>query len=49
MAKDKNSGVEQATLQNILALWKIRDNAAHLINKDLYIRSPGPRDRRSFA
>lgn len=37
MAKDKNSGVEQATLQNILALVEIRDNAAHLINKDLYI------------
>lgn len=37
LARDKNSGVEQSTLQNILALVEIRDNAAHLINKDLYI------------
>ncbi len=37
MAEDKNSGVEKATLENILALVEIRDNAAHLINKDLYI------------
>lgn len=37
MAKDKKSGLEQPTFQNILALVEIRDNAAHLINKDLYI------------
>ena len=37
LAKDKSSGIEQSTFQNILALVEIRDNAAHLINKDLYI------------
>jgi len=34
---DKNSGLEQACHDNFLALIEIRDNAAHFINKDLYL------------
>lgn len=34
---DANSGFEGACHDNILALIEIRDNAAHLLNKDLYI------------
>ncbi len=34
---DANSGFERACHDNILALIEIRDNAAHLLNKDLYI------------
>jgi hypothetical protein len=37
MMEDKNSGLEPASNENILALVEIRNNAAHLINKDLYI------------
>jgi hypothetical protein len=37
LAAEKDSGIEKATFENILALVEIRDNAAHLINKDLYI------------
>jgi hypothetical protein len=37
MVKDKQFGLEIATQENLLALVEIRDNAAHLINKDLYI------------
>ncbi len=37
MLEDKNSGLEPASNENILALVEIRNNAAHLINKDLYI------------
>ena len=34
---DKDSGLEQACHDNFLALVEIRDNAAHFINKDLYL------------
>jgi len=34
---DANSGLECACHDNILALLEIRDNAAHFLNKDLYI------------
>jgi hypothetical protein len=34
---DKNSGLERACHDNILALVEIRDNAAHFMNKDLYL------------
>ena len=34
---DKDSGVERGCHDNILALVEIRDNAAHLLNKDLYL------------
>jgi Protein of unknown function (DUF3644)/EC042_2821-lke REase len=34
---DPNSGLEPACHDNILALIEIRDNAAHFINKDLYL------------
>jgi hypothetical protein len=37
IADDKKSGLARATYDNLLALTEIRDNAAHLINKDLYI------------
>jgi Protein of unknown function (DUF3644) len=37
MVADKKFGVENAAQENLLALIEIRDNAAHLINKDLYI------------
>ena len=37
LLEDKNSGFEQGANDNILALVEIRDNAAHLLNKDLYI------------
>jgi hypothetical protein len=34
---DPNSGLESASRDNLLALVEIRDNAAHFINKDLYL------------
>lgn len=34
---DKDSGLEVACHDNFLALVEIRDNAAHFINKDLYL------------
>jgi len=34
---DKDSGLQQACHDNFLALLEIRDNAAHFINKDLYL------------
>lgn len=37
MMEDKDSGLHRASNENILALVEIRNNAAHLINKDLYI------------
>lgn len=37
LVEDKNSGLEKACHDNILALIEIRDNAAHFIAKDLYI------------
>lgn len=37
MVIDKKFGLEKAAQENLLALIEIRDNAAHLINKDLYI------------
>src|SRR3990170_2506669 len=37
LLEDQNSGLEKGCHDNILALIEIRDNAAHLINKDLYL------------
>jgi len=37
LREDSNSGLEQACHDNLLALLEIRDNAAHLVNKDLYL------------
>ena len=37
LLEDKHSGLEKGCHDNILALLEIRDNAAHLINKDLYL------------
>ena len=37
MLEDKNSGLERGCFDNILALVEIRDNAAHLLNKDIYL------------
>jgi hypothetical protein len=37
LVQDKTSGLLQACHDNILALIEIRDNAAHFINKDLYL------------
>jgi hypothetical protein len=37
LLEDKDSGLEQACHDNFLALVEIRDNAAHFINKDLYL------------
>lgn len=37
LVEDKNSGLERGCHDNILALIEIRDNAAHFINKDLYL------------
>lgn len=37
MVTDKKFGLEKAAQENLLSLIEIRDNAAHLINKDLYI------------
>jgi Domain of unknown function (DUF3644) len=37
LMEDKNSGLERGCHDNILALVEIRDNAAHLLNKDLYL------------
>lgn len=37
MVENKKSGFEKTAQENLLALVEIRDNAAHLINKDLYI------------
>jgi hypothetical protein len=37
LREDENSGLENACHDNILALIEIRDNAAHFLNKDLYL------------
>jgi hypothetical protein len=37
LVEDPNSGVERGCHANILALVEIRDNAAHFLNKDLYL------------
>ena len=37
LLEDQNSGLERGCHDNILALIEIRDNAAHFVNKDLYI------------
>jgi len=37
LMEDKNSGLERGCHDNILALVEIRDNAAHLLNKDVYL------------
>lgn len=37
LLEDANSGLEKGCHDNLLALIEIRDNAAHFINKDLYI------------
>lgn len=37
LKEDKDSGLEQSCHDNFLALVEIRDNAAHFINKDLYL------------
>lgn len=37
LLEDGNSGLEKGCHDNILALIEIRDNAAHFLNKDLYI------------
>jgi hypothetical protein len=37
LLEDQNSGLERACNYNVLALIEIRDNAAHFMNKDLYI------------
>jgi hypothetical protein len=37
LVEDKDSGLERGCHDNILALVEIRDNAAHLLNKDLYL------------
>jgi hypothetical protein len=37
LLEDQNSGFERGCHDNLLALTEIRDNAAHFMNKDLYI------------
>jgi len=37
MSEDKTTGIEKATYDSLLVLTEIRDSAAHLVNKDLYI------------
>lgn len=37
LLEDKNSGLERGCHDNILCLVEIRDNAAHFLNKDLYL------------
>lgn len=37
LKEDKDSGLEAACCDNFLALIEIRDNAAHFINKDIYL------------
>ncbi|MDE1957574.1 MAG: DUF3644 domain-containing protein, partial [Xanthomonadaceae bacterium] len=37
LKEDKDSGFEQPGHDNFLALLEIRDNAAHFVNKDLYL------------
>lgn len=37
LMEDKDSGLERGCHDNILALVEIRDNAVHLLNKDLYL------------
>lgn len=37
LLEDQDSGLERGCHDNILALVEIRDNAAHLLNKDLYL------------
>jgi len=36
LCEDKNSGIEQPCLDNLLALVEVRDASAHFVNKDLY-------------
>jgi Protein of unknown function (DUF3644) len=37
LVEDKNSGLQRGCHDNILGLVEIRDNAAHFLNKDLYL------------
>jgi hypothetical protein len=37
LKEDKDSGLQQACHDNFIALLEIRDNAAHFLNKDLYL------------
>lgn len=37
LLEDSHSGLEKGCYDNLLALVEIRDNAAHFINKDLYL------------
>lgn len=37
LVEDRDSGLQRGCHDNILALLEIRDNAAHFINKDLYL------------
>ncbi len=37
LLEDLNSGFEKGCHDNLLALAEIRDNAAHLVNKDIYL------------
>lgn len=37
LLEDQNSGLEKPCHDNLLALVEIRDNAAHFLNKDLYL------------
>lgn len=37
LLEDKNSGFERPSHDNLLALVEIRDNAAHFLQKDLYV------------
>jgi len=37
LVEDKDSGLQRGCHDNILALIEIRDNAAHFVNKDLYL------------
>jgi hypothetical protein len=37
LMEDKDSGLERGCHDNILALVEVRDNAVHLLNKDLYL------------
>jgi Protein of unknown function (DUF3644) len=37
LLEDKHSGLERPCSDNVLAIIEIRDNAAHFLNKDLYL------------
>ena len=37
LVEDRDSGLERGCHDNILALVEVRDNAVHLLNKDLYL------------